>query len=91
MMSNPSGYGQLKSLATVGLVLRSALERFPWTDYVSHLRDHVSTTYRKELPSSAELVEIELDTLTEILIDRLGQETAVLSAYKSLGRPYRTR
>ena len=84
MMSNPSGYGQLKSLATVGLVLRSALERFPWTDYVSHLRDHVSTTYRKELPSSEELVEIELDTLTEILIDRLGQETAVLSAYKVL-------
>lgn len=86
MIPSASRYGQLKSTATVGLVLRSAAERYDWLDYLTRLKEHVLAHYRTELPDVDEMEQYQNhpDSLGELIIDRLGQETAVLSVYKVL-------
>lgn len=87
MLSSAARHGYLKSSATVGLVLRAVSDRFSWNDYLSHLRDHVYNTYRIELPEDSNLVDTwrrSPHSLVDMLIDRLGQQTAVLSVYKAL-------
>lgn len=87
MLSSAARHGYLKSSTTVGLVLRAVTDRFSWPDYVSRLRSHVYTTYRVELPEDRSLLAQwaqSPQSLIDMLIDRLGQQTAVLSVYKTL-------